>query len=47
VPNNVLTTRTSTQIVGPVTINNAANYTIAIQNGVNGPVSNGQVLTVH
>jgi hypothetical protein len=47
VPNNVLTVKTSTQIVGPVTIFNAGIYTIAIQNGAGGPTSNAQALTVN
>jgi hypothetical protein len=47
VPNNVLTTKTGSQIVGPVTIFNPGTYGIAIQNGVNGPVSNRQSLSVN
>src|SRR5205823_4432120 len=46
VPNNVLTTKTSGQIVGPVTITDAGSYTIQVQNGSGTTPSNGAPLTV-
>jgi hypothetical protein len=46
VPNNVLTTKTSNQLVGPLTINAAGSFTIRVQNGAGGTLSNGATLTV-
>ena len=45
VPNGVLTTKNSGQVVGPVTISNAGTFTIQVQNGSAGTLSNGQTLT--
>jgi len=47
VPNNVLTTKNSGQLVGPVTINDAGSFTIRVQNGSAGTLSNGATLTVN
>src|SRR6185369_11170062 len=47
VPNGVLTTKTSTQLVGPVTINTAGSFTIQVQNGSGTTLSNGATLTVN
>jgi pimeloyl-ACP methyl ester carboxylesterase len=47
VPNGVLTTKTSNQLVGPVTINTAGSFTIQVQNGSGTTLSNGATLTVN
>jgi len=47
VPNNVLTTKNSGQLVGPVTINDAGSFTVQVQNGAGGALSNGASLTVN
>ena len=46
VPNGVLTTKTSGTIVGPVTLNNSGSFTVTVQNGSGGAISNGLSLTV-
>lgn len=46
VPNGVLTTKTSNQLVGPVTINTPGSFTIQVQNGSGTTLSNGTTLTV-
>jgi len=46
VPNGLLTTRTTTRIVGPVTLTLAGSYLIQVQNGSGGAVSNAVTLTV-
>jgi len=46
VPNTALTTKTSNQLVGPVTINNAGTFTIQVRNGSSGALSNGAALTI-
>jgi pimeloyl-ACP methyl ester carboxylesterase len=46
VPNGVLTTKTSNQLVGPVTINTPGSFTVQVQNGSGTTLSNGATLTV-
>src|SRR5215213_392157 len=46
VPNGVLTSKTSTRLVGPLTINNLGTYTIHVQNGSGATLSNGASLSV-
>ena len=46
VPNGDLTTRTTSQIVGPVTLGTAGSFTIQIQNGAAGGLSNAVTVTV-
>ena len=46
-PNGVLTTKTSSTIVGPVTLNNTGTFTVTVQNGSGGATSNGVGLTVN
>ena len=47
VPNNVLTTKTGNQLIGPVAINVPGNFTIQVQNGAGTTLSNGATLTVN
>jgi hypothetical protein len=44
IPNSALTTQTPTNLIGPITLASAGNYTIAVQNGTNGPQSSARVL---
>ncbi len=46
VPNSVLSTKSSTLLIGPATLNTAGSYTVAVQNGSGGATSNGLSLTV-
>ena len=46
VPNGVLTTRTASQLVGPVTIANPGTFTIQVQNGAGGPLAAGVPLNI-
>jgi pimeloyl-ACP methyl ester carboxylesterase len=46
VPNGVLTTRTSTRVVGPATLNTAGTYGVSVRNGATGPTSNSLPITV-
>jgi hypothetical protein len=47
VPNSVLTTKSATLLIGPVTLNTAGSYTLTVQNGSGGAPSNGLSLTVN
>ena len=47
VPNGVLTTKSSNQLVGPVTINTTGTFTVRVQNGASGTLTNGMMLTVN
>ncbi len=46
VPNNVLTTKTGTQLVGPLTLTTAGKFFIQVQNDTSGPLSNLGILMV-
>lgn len=45
VPNGVLTTRSATQLAGPITLGNAGTFTVQVQNGAGGLLSNGHTIT--
>jgi hypothetical protein len=47
VPNGVLTTKTSSQVIGPVTLNNSGNFSVAVKNTASGLQSGTLTLTVH
>ncbi len=47
VPNSALTTKTSSQVVAPVTLGNTGSFTFQVRNGSSGTLSNSQTLTVN
>ncbi len=47
VPTNVLTTRSATQLAGPVTLANPGTFSIQVRNGSNGSLSNGRTVTAN
>ena len=46
VPNNALTTKTSTQVIGTARLNTAGTYDVTVRHGILGTPSNSQSLTV-
>ncbi len=46
VPNGTLSTKNATLLIGPVTLNTVGNYTVSVQNGPGGAISNGKILTI-
>src|SRR4029079_7737235 len=42
----VLSTKTTTQVVAPVTLNNGGTFTVQVRNGAGGPLSSSATLTI-